>query len=108
MSAKACLALGAQAGDLRGQQRRVGGHHADDRAGVALALAVVGVVGRQDLADRVFDDPAGTGLLDGAVSVLRAHVAADGVVEPRVVALADDGDAWPWGCLARSSPASTA
>ena len=35
---------------------------------------------------------AGPCLLDDATRVLRAHVAADGVVEPRVVALAYDGD----------------
>ena len=35
---------------------------------------------------------AAVGLLDGAVDVLGADVAADGVVEPRVVALAHDGD----------------
>ena len=35
--------------------------------------------------------PAG-GLLDGPVDVLGADVAADGVVQPRVVALADQRD----------------
>ena len=54
------------------------------------------------------------GLLDGAVDVLRADVAPDGVVEPRVVALADErddhvllaADAWATSCVIHLTAAS--
>jgi hypothetical protein len=42
-------------------------------------------------AHRALGHRAGGRLLDGSIDVLGAHVATHGVVQPRIVALADEG-----------------